>query len=502
MTRRSAWGIIPSVLLFIPFSAGHSSSLPGNPNIFVELSKKVVPSVVNISNLSRPRGMAFRGGPEDFFRRFFEDHFGPGGPGAPGGRGRPMPPRPMPDDDDEMEEGPGPRAGPGGKQGKPQPVSLGTGFIIDASGLILTNHHVVDGADEIRIQFTEDFEEVPTEGKVVGRDEALDLALIRVKTNRKLVPLVLGNSDALQVGEYVAAVGNPFGQGHSVTHGIVSAKGRKAPDFQLANYIQTDAPINPGNSGGPLVNLKGEVIGINNAIDQRAQGIGFAIPVNLVKEVLPQLKTKGKVSRGYIGVLIDQLNPDIAEKIGAPKDLVAPFVTQVNPGEPADAAGVKPYDVIVEFAGKKVKSATDLVTAVTSVAVGETTTIKVLREGTTKELKIKLTERPGNEELAQEGRPGKKGPIGKGPVPEKSAAGLTLEANSEGVLVTSTAYGGPADRAGILRGDIILEVDRKSVKSPDDFFKIAKDKKTYMVRVKRTDPRGQEGFLVILLDLK
>lgn len=483
--------------LFALSPAVQSAGLPVDANIFVELSKKVVPSVVNISNLSRPKGMTFRGGPEDFFRRFFEENFGPQGPR---GRRGPPPPRGRPrdeEDEDEGDEG----LDRGSPRGKAMPVSLGTGFIIDASGLILTNHHVVDGADEIRIQFTEDFEELPTEGKVVGRDEALDLALIRVKTTRKLVPLTLGNSDTLQVGEYVAAVGNPFGQGHSVTHGIISAKGRRAPEFQLANYIQTDAPINPGNSGGPLVNLKGEVVGINNAIDQRAQGIGFAIPVNLVKEVLPQLKAKGKVSRGYIGVLIDQLNPEIAEKIGAPKNMVAPFVTQVNKDEPAEKAGVKPYDVIVEFAGKKVKAASDLVSAVTSVPVGETATIKVLREGSAKELKIKVAERPGNEDLSKE-IPGKRGGESKSHSMEKVPTGLMLENTPEGILVASTAYGGPADRAGILRGDLILEVDRKPVKTAEEFFKIVKEKKTYLVRVKRVDPRGQEGFSVLLLDLK
>src|SRR6185312_1936986 len=147
------------------------------------------------------------------------------------------------------------------------------------------------------------------------------------------------DSDKLEVGSWVIAVGNPFGQGHSVTHGIISAKGRTAPQFPMGTYLQTDAPINPGNSGGPLVNLNGEIIGINNAIEARAQGIGFAIPINLVKNILPQLRTKGTVSRGYVGILVENLNPEIAEKIGAPKDLQAPFVAQVNPGEPADKGG-------------------------------------------------------------------------------------------------------------------------------------------------------------------
>ena len=167
--------------------------------------------------------------------------------------------------------------------------------------------------------FTEAADEEPTTGEVVGRDPEIDVALIKVKTKRELVAVALGDSDALEVGEYVIAVGNPFGQGHSVTHGIISAKGRLAPDFPLASYLQTDAPINPGNSGGPLVNTKGEVIGINNAIEQRAQGISFAIPINLIKKILPQLRTKGTVERGYIGVLVNELTPEHAPKFEVPK---------------------------------------------------------------------------------------------------------------------------------------------------------------------------------------
>ena len=319
------------IFLILMTSSGFADSA-GDPNIFVNLAKKVVPSVVNISTLSTPKGGFRPGSPDEMFRRFFEDFLRNHG-GIP----------------DQGEEGEAPKGG-----GGPKAMSLGSGFIIDESGLILTNNHVVAEADEIKIQFTEETDEKPTDGEVVGRDPELDLALIRVKTKRKLIALSFGDSDALQVGEYVSAVGNPFGQGHSVTHGIISAKDRKAPDFQLANYLQTDAPINPGNSGGPLVNLKGEVIGINNAIDQRAQGIGFAIPSNSVLKVLPQLKSKGVVTRGYIGILVNELSPEIAAKLSIDKNTIAPFVTHVYPGEPADRAGIKPYDVILELNGKAI----------------------------------------------------------------------------------------------------------------------------------------------------
>jgi len=479
-------------------------------NIFVGLAKKAVPSVVNISTMATVKSSYNRNGPEDTFRRFFEDFFRQHGGGG------------NPDDGDDSDDdsggglppGPsGPKGQPGQKN-RPRAMSLGSGFIIDASGLIMTNNHVVADADEIKIQFTEDLDEKPSDGEVVGRDPELDLALIRVKTKRELVPAVLGDSDTLEVGEYVMAVGNPFGQGHSVTHGIISAKEREAPDFQLAKYLQTDAPINPGNSGGPLLNLRGEVIGINNAIDQRAQGIGFAIPINLVKKVLPQLRTKGTVARGYIGVLVGELTPELAPKLGAPVDLRAPFINHVYPGEPADKAGVKTYDVILEFNGKAVHSSSDLIGAVTSVGVNQSVPIKVLRNGEEKNLSIKVMERPGI--LASGDKESKGGKKGR---KKKSAphldSGMDLEeltpeilkelgvsGKMTGVLVSNVAYEGAADRAGLMRGDIIIEVDRKPIKDVDGFYAVVKAKKSYLVRVRRLDPQGREAFSVIILDLK
>jgi serine protease Do len=345
---------------------------------------------------------------------------------------------------------------------------------------------------------------------VVGRDTELDVALIRVKTKQELQALTFGDSDSLEVGEYVVAVGNPFGQGHSVTHGIISAKGRLAPDFPLANYLQTDAPINPGNSGGPLVNLKGEVIGINNAIDQRAQGIGFAIPINLVKKILPQLRTKGTVTRGYIGVLVNEMTPELAAKLGVPKDSSSPFVTNVYPEAPADKAGLKPYDVILEFNGKPVKSGNDLIMAVTSVEVGQTVPMKVSRAGSEKTLSIKVTQRPGAQELAG-GKEKKKKPKKHEGGPE---TGMSVEevspdvarelglAKPGGAWVVSTTYGGPADKAGIMRGDVILEVDRKAIKDAESFCAAVKEKKSYLLRIRRSDPQGHEVYSVVVLDLK
>jgi serine protease Do len=467
---------------FIPLPAG-------DPNIFVNLSKKVVPSVVNISTLQKTRMSRGATSQEELFRRFFEEYFqGNGG----SGRSRPQPDL-------------GTRTGPS------RPLALGTGFIIDEEGLILTNNHVVAGADEIKISFTEDGEEKPTDGEVVGRDPELDLALIRVKTKRKLTPISLGDSDALQVGEYVMAVGNPFGQGHTVTHGIISAKGRKSPDFALANYIQTDTPINPGNSGGPLVNLKGEVIGINNAIDARAQGIGFAIPSNMVKSVLSQLKTKGKVSRGYIGVQIGELSPALGKKLGLKDDQSGVFIAHVQPGESADRAGIQAYDIITEFNGKKVNDGADLIQTVTAVPINESVKVKVLRGGKEIELKIRISARPSevamNEEV-QRPKPTEKNSVRLksglvvGDLNPKLSKKLGFPENLKGALVSDVSPESPSERAGFEKNDLIVEVDRQKIESSSAFYGALTTEKSYLVRILRHDETGADVYAVLILDLR
>jgi serine protease Do len=355
-----------------PGAANPAAPAGADPtNAYVTLAERVMPAVVNISATTRPRPRAqnnFRT-PEDFFEEFF------------GGSPRFRAPRAAP-----------PRSG-----------SLGTGFVIDEKGIVLTNDHVVGDADDIRIKFTESADEKALEGKVIGRDSELDVALIQIKTDRKLTALPLGDSDRLKVGEYVAAVGNPFGQGHSLTHGIISAKGRTNPMSSLSTWIQTDTPINPGNSGGPLLNLRGEVIGINNAIDARAQGIGFAIPINLVKDVLPQLQTKGKIARGYLGVMVGELTPDLAKQMGVKGDVEAPLVSQVEPGGPAYRAGVRPYDLILEFNGKPIKSARELTSQVVLVPEGKKVPLKVMRDDRTLELTVRVGKRPGRHEAGLQG---------------------------------------------------------------------------------------------------
>jgi serine protease Do len=434
-------------------------------NIFVNLAKKAVPSVVNISTVSTIKRMAFNPGtggntPEDLFRGFFGPN---GGPGF------------------------------GGQFPSAHPLkqaALGTGFVIDPSGIILTNNHVVAGADEIKIQFTENGESVP--GKVIGRDQELDVALIKVDTNKKLTALSLGDSDQLEVGEYVMAVGNPYGQGHSVSHGIVSAKGRIAPGLPVANYLQIDAPINPGNSGGPLLNLKGEVVGINNAIDPRAQGIGFAIPINFVKTVLVDLENGKHVRRGFIGAVVGETNADVAVKIGAPADLQAPFVTGVTKGSPAEKAGLEPYDAILSFNGKEVHTASELVQDVTQVPVGTSVPMEILREGSKKTLNVKIKERPDAnvasndlEESASQAKPAR--------------SGIALQKNPDGpgVVVSEVMPGSPAAEAGLRAGDVILEIDRKPANDVAETKKLLAREKSYLVRIERSD-----SYAVVVLDLK
>ncbi len=501
---------------------------PIDSNIFVNLARGAVPAVVNISTSKLVRNHPYaQGAPDDMFRRFFEDFLGRQGGGGGFGPGGPHG-RYGDDGPEGRGEGEGdenlPHARPFHSRPRPpaahsisRPLALGTGFVIDASGIILTNNHVVDGADGIKVQFTEDPGEQPTEAKVIGRDALLDVALIQVKTKRPLTALPLGDSDSAQVGEYVLAIGNPFGQGHSASHGILSAKGRINPMSPIGSYLQTDAPINPGNSGGPLVNLRGEVIGINTAIDARAQGIGFAIPVNLVKSILPQLKEKGHVARGYIGAAIGDITPEIAEKLGVPRDTTAPFVSSVVPGGPAEKAGLRPYDVITSIEGHPVHTANELITAVTSEKVGERARLQIIRNGETQTVGVKLGTRPaaGGEGTAE--NEGEESGAPDAPVePQSLHSGLQLEnlrpqtaqslgvsPSFKGALVTEVEPGSPAERAGLSRGDIIVEADRKEVSNVKGFYAVVSSaKKSYLLRVRKAGPGGQDVYQIVVLDLK
>lgn len=487
--------IVSVILIVLAVSHAHAASSEGkgeNANIFVQISRKMIPSVVNILTTATIRmpwsGRGGEGGPDDLWRRFFEEFFGEPFSGSPGGPG-----------------------GPGGPAPKAQ--SLGSGFVIETTntgGLILTNNHVVEGADEIQVKFTEAVEEKESEAEVIGNDPDLDIALLKVKTRRKLQAVTLSDSEKLEVGEWVAAVGNPFGHGHSVSHGIVSAKERTLPGG-FAKYLQVDAPINPGNSGGPLVNMDGEVVGINNAIDARGPGIGFAIPINLVKAVLPQLKTKGKVERGYIGVSVDNLRPELAKSLKLDEGTKAPIITNVMPGQPADKAGLQAYDVITEVNGKSVHSSDDLVGSITAYPVGETVKVKVVRSGKEKTVPVIVARRPDlrNESPRSRGEKPKKAPKGARvntgmqleQIDPDVARELGLPDAYEGVVVAQVTPGGPAFAAGLVRGDVILEVDRKPVKTVEQFYNLVRAKKTYLLRVRKQDENGREMFAVVALKL-
>lgn len=471
---------------------------------YADLAKKVMPGVVNISTYVRPRmmgpqfGQMGPGGRGELFQKFFEDFFG--------GR-MPMPRDMRPQDEEE------PEPLPKGKGARTVQMALGTGFIIDEKeGLILTNHHVIQGAEEVRVQFKEDDSEfAPAE--VIGRDPELDVALLKVK-NGKLTALPLGDSDQSEVGELVLAVGNPLGYGHTVSHGILSAKGRRNPEFRMGKYLQTDASINPGNSGGPLINMKGEVIGINNAIDARAQGIGFAIPINLVKSILGQLKSKGSVSRGFLGVSVGDLTPELAEQMKLDSKVKGVVISDLTPGAPAVQAGLRPYDVITSVNGEKVENAQDLTSKITSIAVGGKAKITYLRGGKEQQVTVEVSERPL---LGQEG--GAK--PGKGAKPARSTYeelgfrvgevnpgnsrqyGIPTEAlkGKAKVVVTDLDYGKPAVESGLARGDLILDIAGEAVESVADLDRILKrlKDKSVMMRVKRFDMAGNDFAVLIVL---
>jgi serine protease Do len=416
-----------------------SSRTAGQLPDFVSLAKKMRPIVVNISTtqISDVRGQQEFGSPfgeEDPFNDFWKRFFG----------------------------GPLPR-------GRQRQQSLGSGFIIDADGSILTNNHVVENAQKIVVKLLGDEQEY--EAKVVGRDSKTDIAVIKINTKTNLPTANFGDSDKLEVGEWVVAIGNPFGLDSTVTSGIVSAKGRHIGQGPYDNFIQTDASINPGNSGGPLINLRGEVIGINTAIFSRTggnMGIGFAIPVNLAKELLPQLRGKGKVTRGYLGVLIQKVTPEIAESLGMEHGYGA-LVANVSKDGPAEKAGVKVGDVIVEFDGKEVKDSGDLPIIVARTPVDKKVRMKVLRDKKEVMLGVAVGELKEEEVVASVPEKGELGMTVQKVTPQM-AESLGLE-KPEGVVVTDVESGSAADEAGIRRGDVIVQIDRKPVRSVDEYKK-------------------------------
>jgi serine protease Do len=360
--------------------------------------------------------------------------------------------------------------------------SLGSGFIIDPKGYVVTNNHVVEGADKIKVILVGGKEYKAT---VKGRDPKTDLALIKLVNPPADLPfLKMGDSDAIQVGDWVLAVGNPFGLGHTVTQGIISAKGRVIGAGPYDNFLQTDASINPGNSGGPLLNLKGEVIGINTAILASGQGIGFATPSDIAKSIIPQLREKGKVVRGMIGVQVQNVTPELAKSFGMSEPKGA-LVAEVNPGSPAQKAGIHRGDIIIEFNGQPIHEMNELPRLVADTAPGSKATVKVLRRGKEKTLKLTIVELTDK----RQAKTTEEGAV------EKTPLGLEVQdlspnlarqyrlRDNKGVVVVQVEAGGPAAESGLRPGDMILEVNGTVVTTVKEYrAAIAKLKKESVAR--------------------
>jgi serine protease Do len=333
--------------------------------------------------------------------------------------------------------------------------------------------------------------------KIIGRDAKTDLALIKIDSDKPLSPLPLGNSDSLEVGEWVVAIGNPFGLGNTVTAGIVSAKYRQIGQSSYDNYIQTDASINPGNSGGPLLNTSGEVVGINTAIFSQSGGnigIGFAIPINMAKDLLPQLK-KGKVVRGWLGVMIQKITPELKQKLDL-KDEKGALVADVTPGGPAEKAGIQRGDVIVTFNGKEIKEMSELPYVVASTPVGKSVAVEVLRKGQKKSFEVKIAELKDEKEapVVTEAKP-RLGMTVEDLTPELAKNFGLSEA--KGVVVVQVEDGSSAAEAGLRAGDVILEIDQSPVKDVKDFGRKIESYKagdTVLILAKR---RGATVFLTL-----
>ncbi len=408
------------------WSDGTSSQRPSAGNgSFADLAETLSPAVVNIEVKRSGGGM---GRPEEMLEEFF-------------GRRRPEPRRR--------------RAVP----------SSGSGFVISPEGYLLTNDHVVSDAEEIQVVFNDGRK---LKAEVVGRDPKTDLALIKVASEEPLAVAPLGDSDSIRVGDWVMAIGNPFGFEHTVTVGILSARSRNLRSGPYDDFLQTDASINPGNSGGPLIDMSGNVIGINTAIRAGAEGLGFAIPINMAKDLLPQLRETGSVTRGWLGVQIQRVTPPLAETFGLDKPRGA-LVSQVFEDSPADKAKVKHGDVILEFNGVAIDNFDDLPRQVAATPPGTEVDVLVLRNGKEKKLSAML-ERMESEpiELATREGPASDWGFDVQDLSPKIAEQLGLGENTEGVVITDVEPESPADAAGLRRGDLILEANRNEVKSLDD----------------------------------
>jgi len=376
--------------------------------------------------------------------------------------------------------GDGPLEGPSPRDLETPRLGAGSGFIIDRDGFILTNHHVIDAAERITVTLADGR---TFRAEVVGTDPAIDVALLKVPSSHDLPEAPLGNSDELRVGEWVCAIGNPLGYVHSVTVGVVSFIGRKLFDPSLDDYIQTDAAINFGNSGGPLINTRGEVIGINSAISSRASNIGFAVPINQAVDILPQLKTAGRVSRGYMGVFLTDVTAALQRSLNLSASHGA-LVQDVTPGSPAERAGLHTYDVILDVEGRDVGGNEDLIRDISARHPGTVARLGVMRDARKLMVPVKLAERPAREEpdrdpLDSGTRPRPAEPTVNVPLGlsvrelDRNFAGrLEVPDSVQGVVVSRVDPAGAAFSAAVRRGFVIMEVNRRPVRSVADYQRI------------------------------
>ncbi|MGH7381805.1 MAG: DegQ family serine endoprotease [Candidatus Methylomirabilales bacterium] len=423
--------------------------------VFVEVAERLKPSVVNISTTqkvqpSRRQTEPFFRGPfreffgEEFFERFFERR------------------------------------------------SLGSGVIVDAKGTILTNNHVVEQADEIQVTLVD---ERTFQAKVIGTDPKTDLAVIRIEGAKDLKPASLGNSAKIRTGDFVIAIGNPFGLSHTVTVGVISATGRAGMGITAyEDFIQTDASINPGNSGGPLLNIDGQVIGINTAIVASGQGIGFAIPITPAREIMEQLIKEGRITRGWLGVLIQPLTPDLARQFGV-KAGEGVVVGDVLEGGPAEKAGLTTGDVIQAVGGKPVTDVRGLQRVVAALRPGTQVAVTVNRKGKDVTLNATVGQMPTEEPVAVTPEPFERhGFAVQDLTPELREK---LQVKEGGVLVASVEPGSPAFRRGLRPGDVILEVDRQPVKSRQDLLAMLQASRPEMELLLLVQRGKSSRFIVI-----
>ena len=373
----------------------------------------------------------------------------------------------------------------------------GSGFIIGEDGYVLTNHHVVSKADTIEVSLKNGD---TYKAELVGSDKKYDVALLKVEPTGEFPAVELGNSSETKVGEWVVAIGNPFGLNYSVTTGIISAKGRTIGHSVYDNFIQTDASINPGKSGGPLFNMEGRVIGMNSAIVKRGQGIGFAVPVDMIKEILPQLKSKGYVERGYIGARLQPLDQRLAKSFGVSKDFGV-LIAGVEEGGPADKAGLERGDIVIKFEGERVRKVQRLMFAVAETSPGSKANITVWRQGERMEKIVKPTTRPDSQRAAKESQPRQDDSLKLGvevtELSKRIAAQLDISTDA-GVLVESVQPGSPASGA-LRRGDIIQQVGSTDIQSPADLKAALSELQEGDVVRLRILRRGSGMFLAIQL---